>query len=74
MTSEVSAVCAFSIDALKNTLGLIKDVDGRFAPTAGIMKLITCQVENECIQSVHDKCFIGKESCSARSKLMFMNP
>ncbi|KAG2131898.1 hypothetical protein BD769DRAFT_1354974, partial [Suillus cothurnatus] len=29
MTSEVSAVCAFSIDILKNTLDLIKDVDGR---------------------------------------------
>ncbi|KAG1831950.1 hypothetical protein DFJ58DRAFT_671222, partial [Suillus subalutaceus] len=29
MTSEVSAVCAFSIDVLKNTLDLIKDVDGR---------------------------------------------
>jgi hypothetical protein len=28
MTSEVSAVCAFSIDVLKDTLGLIKDVDG----------------------------------------------
>ncbi|KAG1729271.1 hypothetical protein EDB19DRAFT_1913462 [Suillus lakei] len=44
MTSEVSAVCAFSIDVLKNTLDLIKDVD----------------VENDCIQSAHDKCFIGK--------------
>ncbi|KAG2069570.1 hypothetical protein BDR04DRAFT_683680 [Suillus decipiens] len=44
MTSEVSAVCAFSIDVLKNTLELIKDVD----------------VENDYIQSAHDKCFIAR--------------
>ncbi|KAG2133715.1 hypothetical protein DEU56DRAFT_810328 [Suillus clintonianus] len=44
MTSEVSAVCAFSMDVLKNTLDLIKDVD----------------VENDCIQSAHDKCFIAR--------------
>ncbi|KAG1839028.1 hypothetical protein DFJ58DRAFT_119969 [Suillus subalutaceus] len=29
MTSEVLAVCAFSIDVLKNTLDLVKYVDGR---------------------------------------------
>lgn len=44
MTSEVSAVCAFSIDVLKNTLDLIKDVD----------------VDNDYIQSAHDKCFIAR--------------
>ncbi|KAG1831953.1 hypothetical protein DFJ58DRAFT_918204 [Suillus subalutaceus] len=44
MTSEVSAVCAFSIDVLKNTLDLIKDVD----------------VENDWVQSAHDKCFIAR--------------
>ncbi|KAG2069582.1 hypothetical protein BDR04DRAFT_1101474 [Suillus decipiens] len=44
MTSEVSAVCAFSIDVLKNTLDLIKDVD----------------VENDWIQSAHDKCLIAR--------------
>jgi hypothetical protein len=44
MTSEVSAVCAFSIDVLKNTLDLIKDVD----------------VEDDWIQSAHDKCFIAR--------------
>ncbi|KAG1729463.1 hypothetical protein EDB19DRAFT_2027743 [Suillus lakei] len=44
MTSEVSAVCAFSLDVLKNTLDLIKDVD----------------VESDCIQSAHDKCFIAR--------------
>ncbi|KAG2156892.1 uncharacterized protein EDB93DRAFT_874558 [Suillus bovinus] len=44
MTSEVSAVCAFSMDVLKNTLGLIKDVD----------------VENDRIQSAHDKCFVAR--------------
>lgn len=44
MTSEVSAVCAFSIDVLKNTLDLVKDVD----------------VENDWVQSAHDKCFIAR--------------
>ncbi|KAG1851965.1 hypothetical protein F4604DRAFT_1303455 [Suillus subluteus] len=44
MTSEVSAVCAFSIDVLKNTLDLIKDVD----------------VKNDWVQSAHDKCFIAR--------------
>ncbi|KAG0702059.1 hypothetical protein DFH29DRAFT_528412 [Suillus ampliporus] len=44
MTSEVSAVCAFSMDVLRNTLDLIKDVD----------------VENDCIQSAHDKCLIAR--------------
>ncbi|KAG2142103.1 hypothetical protein BD769DRAFT_51438 [Suillus cothurnatus] len=44
MTSEVSAVCAFSIDVLKNTLDLIKDVD----------------VEDDWIQSAHDKCIIAR--------------
>ncbi|OJA20151.1 hypothetical protein AZE42_08448, partial [Rhizopogon vesiculosus] len=44
MTSEVSAVCAFSMDVLKDTLTLIKDID----------------VENEYIQSAFDKCFIAR--------------
>lgn len=44
MTSEVSAVCAFSIDVLKNTLDLIKDVD----------------VDDHWIKSAHDKCFIAR--------------
>ncbi|KAG1851960.1 hypothetical protein F4604DRAFT_1806558 [Suillus subluteus] len=44
MTSEVSAVCAFSIDVLKNTLDLVKDVN----------------VENDWVQSAHDKCFIAR--------------
>ncbi|KAG1748341.1 uncharacterized protein EDB91DRAFT_1113503 [Suillus paluster] len=44
MTSEVSAVCALSMDVLKNTLDLIKDVD----------------VEDNCIQSAYDKCFIAR--------------
>ncbi|KAG2343006.1 hypothetical protein BDR05DRAFT_315229 [Suillus weaverae] len=44
MTSEVSAVCAFSMDVLKGTLDLVKDVD----------------VEDDWIQSAHDKCFIAR--------------
>ncbi|KAG1903129.1 uncharacterized protein F5891DRAFT_117386 [Suillus fuscotomentosus] len=44
MTSEVSAVCAFSMDVLRNTLDLIKDVD----------------VEDDWIQSAHDKCLVAR--------------